>query len=173
MAFNLSTTGIADGSQLFASHVTQSIDALKGTHAYNLNPSGTFALTGSFITSGSVNVSGSVTISGSTHITGSTNITGSIKIIGSTNYTGSLNITGSIQTSGSISVSGSLNVSGSTFITGSLNVDALTGSAIIFSQGWISSSNFTDDDAAFAGGIPIGGVYHNAGALRVRLYVIP
>ena len=29
--------------------------------------------------------------------------------------------------------------------------------------------NFADDTAAAAGGIPIGGLYHNAGALRIRL----
>ena len=29
--------------------------------------------------------------------------------------------------------------------------------------------NFADDTAAAAGGIPIGGLYHNAGVLRIRL----
>lgn len=29
--------------------------------------------------------------------------------------------------------------------------------------------NYADDTAAAAGGVPVGGVYHNAGALRVRL----
>ena len=29
--------------------------------------------------------------------------------------------------------------------------------------------NFADDTAAAAGGIPVGGLYHNAGALRIRL----
>jgi hypothetical protein len=29
--------------------------------------------------------------------------------------------------------------------------------------------NFADDTAAAAGGVPLGGVYHNAGALRVRI----
>ena len=29
--------------------------------------------------------------------------------------------------------------------------------------------NFADDTAAATGGIPIGGLYHNAGALRIRL----
>jgi hypothetical protein len=30
-------------------------------------------------------------------------------------------------------------------------------------------SNYADDTAAAAGGIPIGGMYHNAGAVRIRL----
>jgi hypothetical protein len=29
--------------------------------------------------------------------------------------------------------------------------------------------DFTDDVAAAAAGIPVGGIYHNAGALRIRL----
>lgn len=29
--------------------------------------------------------------------------------------------------------------------------------------------NYADDTAAAAGGVPIGGVYHNAGAIRIRL----
>jgi hypothetical protein len=29
--------------------------------------------------------------------------------------------------------------------------------------------DFADDTAAAAGGVPVGGLYHNAGALRVRL----
>ena len=31
------------------------------------------------------------------------------------------------------------------------------------------TNNFVDDTAAAAGGVPIGGVYHNAGALRIRI----
>ena len=33
----------------------------------------------------------------------------------------------------------------------------------------IVNFNFADDTAAAAGGIPVGGLYHNAGALRIRL----
>ena len=29
--------------------------------------------------------------------------------------------------------------------------------------------NFADDTAAAAGGIPLGGVYHTAGALKIRI----
>ena len=32
-----------------------------------------------------------------------------------------------------------------------------------------ATMNYADDTAAAAGGIPLGGVYHNAGALRIRI----
>ena len=32
-----------------------------------------------------------------------------------------------------------------------------------------TTNNFVDDAAAAAGGVPIGGIYHNAGALRIRI----
>ena len=33
----------------------------------------------------------------------------------------------------------------------------------------LPSRNYADDVAAEAGGVPVGGIYHNAGAVRVRL----
>jgi len=54
MALNLSTTGITNSETIQASHVSQSIDALKGTHAYNLTPSGSFTFTGTTVFAGNV-----------------------------------------------------------------------------------------------------------------------
>jgi hypothetical protein len=47
MALTLSTSGITNSGTIQAAHVSQSIDALKGTHAYDLTPSGSINLTGS------------------------------------------------------------------------------------------------------------------------------
>ena len=47
MALTLSTSGITNSGTIEAAHVSQSIDALKGTHAYDLTPSGSINLTGS------------------------------------------------------------------------------------------------------------------------------
>jgi len=47
MALTLSTSGITNSGTIQAAHISQSIDALKGTHAYNLTPSGSINLTGS------------------------------------------------------------------------------------------------------------------------------
>lgn len=54
MALNLSTSGITNSGTIQASHVSQSIDALKGTHAYNLTPSGSFTFTGTTVFDGNV-----------------------------------------------------------------------------------------------------------------------
>lgn len=113
MAFNLSKTGIADGSQLWAYHVTQSIDALKGTHAYNLNPSGSVA------------------------------VTGSLKLL----FSGSIT---------------DFNYSASTLLGANF-------STFQFPQSFIDQTNNTNDTNAGLNGIPVGGLYHNAGTLRIRL----
>lgn len=54
MALNLSTSGITNSGTIQASHISQSIDALKGTHAYNLTPSGSFTFTGTTVFDGNV-----------------------------------------------------------------------------------------------------------------------
>lgn len=70
-------------------------------------------------------------------------------------------------TSGALFVSGGLTISGST-----TNHNTASFSGIIRASGSANSvlaSNFADDTAAAAGGIPIGGMYHNAGAIRIRI----
>ena len=54
MALTLSTSGITNSGTIQAAHVSQSIDALKGTHAYNLTPSGSFTFTGNTVFNGTV-----------------------------------------------------------------------------------------------------------------------
>jgi hypothetical protein len=55
MALNLSTTGIVDGQVITAAQITQSIDALTGTAAYDITVSGSFILTGGTTGSGTFN----------------------------------------------------------------------------------------------------------------------
>jgi hypothetical protein len=55
MALNLSTTGIVDGQIINAAQITQSINALTGTEAYNIIVSGSFSLTGGTTGSGTFN----------------------------------------------------------------------------------------------------------------------
>lgn len=45
---------------------------------------------------------------------------------------------------------------------------AVSGAGNITSAG-LTGRNFSDDAAASSGGVPVGGLYHNAGAVRVRL----
>jgi hypothetical protein len=70
-------------------------------------------------------------------------------------------------TSGNLFVTGTLSVSGSQTYSGSAN---FLGRVIASGSGnSVLGSNYADDTAAAAGGIPIGGMYHNAGAVRIRL----
>jgi hypothetical protein len=55
MALNLSTTGIVDGQIITAAQITQSIDALTGTAAYDITVSGSFVLNGGTTGSGTFN----------------------------------------------------------------------------------------------------------------------
>jgi hypothetical protein len=70
-------------------------------------------------------------------------------------------------TSGNLFVTGALSVSGSQTYSGSAN---FLGRVIASGSGnSVLGSNYANDTAAAAGGIPIGGMYHNAGAIRIRL----
>ena len=70
-------------------------------------------------------------------------------------------------TSGALFVTGAFSVSGSQTYSGSAN---FLGRVIASGSGnSVLGSNYVDDTAAAAGGIPIGGMYHNAGAIRIRI----
>jgi hypothetical protein len=70
-------------------------------------------------------------------------------------------------TSGALFVTGALSVSGSQTYSGSAN---FLGRVIASGSGnSVLGSNYVDDTAAAAGGIPLGGMYHNAGAIRIRI----
>jgi hypothetical protein len=70
-------------------------------------------------------------------------------------------------TSGNLFVTGAFSVSGSQTYSGSAN---FLGRVIASGSGnSVLGSDFINDTAAAAGGIPIGGMYHNAGAIRIRI----
>ena len=70
-------------------------------------------------------------------------------------------------TSGALFVTGALSVSGSQTYSGSAN---FLGAVIASGSGnSVLGSNYANDTAAQAGGVPIGGIYHNAGAIRIRI----
>jgi hypothetical protein len=76
-----------------------------------------------------------------------------------------LAITGSrigIQKSGSLNAT--LDVNGSAIITGSLTVTTITRFPLVS-----SSYEFANDYSASLGGIPLGGLYHTSGVIRIRL----
>jgi hypothetical protein len=70
-------------------------------------------------------------------------------------------------TSGALFITGALSVTGSQTYSGSAN---FLGRVIASGSGnSVLGSNYVDDTAAAAGGIPLGGMYHNAGAIRIRI----
>ena len=70
-------------------------------------------------------------------------------------------------TSGNLFVTGTLSVSGSQTYSGSAN---FLGRVIASGSGnSVLGSDYANDGAAAAGGVPVGGIYHNAGAIRIRL----
>ena len=72
-----------------------------------------------------------------------------------------------LTTSGSLFVTGALLVSGSQTYSGSAN---FLGRVIASGSGnSVLGSDYANDGAAAAGGVPVGGIYHNAGAIRIRL----
>jgi hypothetical protein len=113
--------------------------------------------------------------------TGSANITGSIDVVGSSafgdtsNYNSTHNFTGIVYITAPSTYANNyansyfangtgLSVDGNIEVTGSLLVQSTT----ILSQ--VSSSfNFANDAAAATGGIPLGGLYHTSGTIKIRL----
>jgi hypothetical protein len=70
-------------------------------------------------------------------------------------------------TSGALFVTGALSVTGSQTYSGSAN---FLGAVIASGSGnSVLGSNYANDGAAAAGGIAIGGIYHTAGAIKIRL----
>jgi hypothetical protein len=55
-------------------------------------------------------------------------------------------------------------VTGSLDVTGSMDVDGFTILSTVS-----SSYNFADDSAAASGGVPLGGLYHTSGTIKIRL----
>lgn len=70
-------------------------------------------------------------------------------------------------TSGNLFVTGTFSVSGSSTHSGSAN---FLGAVIASGSGnSVLGSNYANDTAAASGGIPIGGIYHTNGAIKIRI----
>lgn len=124
----ISRTGIAGGSTISPTHITNIIDALDGSSSTttvvasgsfsgSLTGNATSATSASYATTASYALNagggggasfpytGSAIISGSLLVTGSLNVTGSARIIGTTTLTGSINVS---QSAGVHSVDGTI-----------------------------------------------------------------
>ena len=100
MAKNLSKIGIVTGQTIEASEISQSIDALTGVEAYNLNFSGSLNLTGSIVTgsiSNSVTSSYAITASHALNVgSGGGGGVGTLQQVMTSGSSTTISITGSI-----------------------------------------------------------------------------
>jgi hypothetical protein len=138
----ISRTGIAGGSLISPTHITNIIDALDGTGVgITVVATGSFsgslvgtATTASYVTTAQTAsyvlqaVSASFAISSSRAVSSSFATTASyVANASSFPFTGSAIISGSLLVTGSLNVSGSARVVGTTTITGSINVSQSAG----------------------------------------------
>ena len=99
---------------------------------------------------------------GATGSVGPTGATGSVGPTGAIGATGSVGVTGA---TGSVGPTGAGGTGANTFY-GSQTITGTTGTLILANY---SLYNFADDAYAATGGIPLGGLYHTAGVVHVRL----
>jgi len=95
-------------------------------------------------------------------ITGGTGNVGPTGNVGITGATGSIGITGPTGDAGPTGAGGT----GANTFYGSQTISGPSGTLILDNY---SSLGFTGDSPAAAAGIPLGGLYHNAGIVQIRL----
>ena len=122
MALTLSKTLIATGQTVQASQITQSIDALTGTVAYDITISGSLTVTGSLNMNGALNATSSNAVSSSFATTASFAVSSSRAVSSSFATTASFALNGgggaAFPYTGSAAITGSLNIIGNS----SLNI---------------------------------------------------
>jgi cytoskeletal protein CcmA (bactofilin family) len=150
MALTLSKTGITTGGTVEAYQVTQSIDALTGTAAYDITISGSLTVTGSVKVNGSITGSllgtSSFAVSASRAITASfaLSTTSTFPFSGSAVITGSLNVTSTVN-SPNINGSNILNIGTPGTANQDLKINVENG--ITINSGSFTPSNIlTPDD---------------------------
>lgn len=101
--------------------------------------------------------------------TGPTGGTGPQGSTGPTGNTGSQGVTGPTGNTGSQGVTGPTGAgsTGPNTFYGNQTISGGTSGTLILSGA--SALNFSDDNAAATGGVPLYGIYHQNGALRIRL----
>jgi len=167
---NLQTgyTWVGNGNNFPLAVATSSLSV--STSSYSL-----YALTASYALNSSTGSGGGFPYTGSADITGSINVVGSSTFGDTSTYESTHNFTGTVYVTAPSSYVNNyannyfagglgLSVGGDVEVTGSVLVDNF----IVLSQ--VSSSlNYANDTAAAAGGVPLGGLYHTSGTIKIRL----
>ena len=103
---------------------------------------------------------------GTTGATGNTGATGSTGETGVTGATGSTGVTGPTGSVGPTGPTGAAGTGPNTFYGNQTIVGSTSGTLILSGYAGL---NFPDDPSAATGGVPLGGIYHNSGLLRIRI----
>jgi hypothetical protein len=113
---------------------------------------------------GSINITGNIIANGMP-IAGTTGATGATGAIGAT---GSIGITGPTGNTGVTGPTGAVGAgtTGANTFYGSQTIAGTTGTLILANY---SAFNFPDDPTAATAGIPLGGIYHTEGSVKIRL----
>lgn len=155
------SSSVAGATITLFSEGTGSGDGVAKTHSLDVDP---FPYTGDAVITGSLVVTGDVTAQTfNTEFVSSSIIyeSGSTKFgddVGDAHdFTGSLNISGSSNVVGTLSVNN----------TGSNSVNIDSGYIILTEVS--ESLNFANDTAAGSAGVPLGGLYHSNGFVKIRV----
>jgi len=157
MANTLSTSGISDGGRITAAQITQLINALSGSVAYNLYTSGSITHTGSLAIKGTASANYfSATQGNINSLTSSYAITSSYSAYAASGLSSSYAVTSSHTLSGLGTFSGSF--------TGSFK-----GADYVVLTQVSQSLNYTTDSLAGDGGVPYGGLYRSGSYIKIRM----
>lgn len=159
--YSSSISGVG-GNRVFTLYTTGSstISTPPASSSYSLTPfpyNGNAVITGSLIVTGDLTAERIITQYTSASIlyeSGSTKLGNSLDDVHS--------ITGSLYVSNSLSVSGELSINNA----GSTSVTVENGYVVLTQVS--ESLNFASDGAAASGGVPLGGLYHSNGFIKIR-----
>lgn len=131
--------------------------ALTASYALNAAAASGFPYTGSADITGSINVVGSSTFGDTSNYNSTHNFNGVVYVTAPSTYVNN-------YANGYFAGGTGLSVGGDVEVTGSILVDSF----VVLSQ--VSSSlNYANDTAAASGGVPLGGLYHTSGTIKIRL----
>ena len=162
MALILSSASIATGATVQASQITQSIDALTGTVAYDITISGSLTVTGSLNMNGTLNATSSNAISSSYALTASfaatptvsgiSGLSGNSGVSGLSGRSGISGLSGLSGISGISGISGTSGISGLSGLSGTSGISGLSGIGLIWEGTWNSGAQYLINDIVYYNG---------------------
>ena len=146
MALTLGISGISTGQTVQASQITQSIDALTGTVAYDITISGSLTVTGSLGINGTLNATASNAVSSSYALTASFALNGG----GGSGTSGISGLSGLSGLSGT-SISGLSGTSGLSGLSGILGISGINGTSGLSGNSGLSGTSGISGNSGISG----------------------